>query len=190
MATNVVRKGLNRQWQYFRRLSRSGDILDRTSALAHAVSCLEIGLGALGVASDRKRGVQARLQDAMTQFALRKLPPTTKIKNAFRARNKAVHEHEVLPAEVCQRHISTFHEIWNSMRSHFVTRKHAGHLAASMLEMKQISDVYLFGSLARRNRKYPRDIDLLLLDNGEFSAFGSIYGGTDLAILEEYFDAL
>lgn len=190
MATNVIRKGLNRRWEDIRRLSRSGDEFDRTSALAHAVACLEIGLGAIGIAPDRTLGVQARLQEAIAQLSLRRLPPIMDIKSAFQARNRAVHEHKVPSSKMCQQHISTFHKLWNSMRSTFVTREQAGRLAASILQTPEISKVFLFGSLAHRNRTRPRDIDLLLFDKGEFSAFGAGYARTDLSILEGYFDVL
>jgi hypothetical protein len=76
------------------------------------------------------------------------------------------------------------------MRGYYVTRKRAGHLAATILESAEISEVYLFGSLARLNRRHPRDIDLLIFDHGEFSALGVHYGSTDPVILAEYFDKL
>lgn len=186
MATNIVRKGLNQRWADIRKLSRSNDEFDRTSALAHSVACLEIGLAALGVLPERGRGVQSRLANASRRLGLRDLPTSSETKGAFAARNSAVHEHRVPSREACQKHITTFQKIWHSLRYQFVNREHATRLAESILETTGISHVFLFGSLALRSRGYSHDIDLLLFDDGEFSAFGAGYGGFELAMLEEH----
>src|SRR2546430_13577620 len=190
MATNIVRKGLNQRWTQIRHLSRSDDEFDRTAALAHSVAALEMGLLALGWPKKGTQGVQGRLTEAIPKLSFRDFPASTELSSAFSARNEAVHKHAVPSPKICQKHVVTFQRTWNSLRRNFVTREHAGELAAAVLDKVGITHVFLFGSLAHRSRGQPRDIDLLLFDEGEFSAFGSGYGGIEPAMLEEHLHAL
>lgn len=115
-------------------------------------------------------------------LSMANLPEKIKVMRAIRCRNEAVHEHHVPNPEECKIHLGVLHKVWRELRRTFVTRQQASTLAAKFLEIeldtKAVKNVFLFGSLARGKRD-PRDIDLLIFDNGELSFAATGYGEVD-----------
>jgi predicted nucleotidyltransferase len=64
---------------------------------------------------------------------------------------------------------------WRAIRRLYVTKDTATTLATQALESGAVTHVFLFGSLAR-GRREPRDIDLLLYVDGEYSSLVRRYG--------------
>lgn len=179
---------LESQWPDIRRSARHEDEFHRTTALATAVGCLEVGLAALGISRQGREGVQERLRRA--RFAdFKGAPDGTHLKRAIEARNRAVHNHTVDDINECREHLGTLYKAWCALRQAFVTKSNAAVLATAILETDAVSDVFLFGSLAVPYRaRDPKDIDLLLFDDGEYSSWMSQYPGFGAeALLEEGF---
>jgi hypothetical protein len=155
-------KKLNERWSDIRSAARSPDPFDRTFALSAAVTCVEVGLSAVGVERHHKKeGVQSRLrrweeQNSKSEFA------DKKYRDAFEARNIAIHTHVAPEPKVCQEHVSALSDVWCALRRAYVTKENAAILAEAILDASVATEVFLFGSLARR-RTEPKDIDLLLL---------------------------
>src|SRR5437899_1908286 len=140
-------KKLNERWSDIRSAARSPDPFDRNFALSAAVTCVEVGLSALGIERrDRhdREGVQSRLrrweeQNGKSEFA------AEKYRVAFEARNVASHRHVVPEPKVCQEHISALSDIWRALRRAYVTRETAATLAEAILDAGVATDVFLFG---------------------------------------------
>jgi hypothetical protein len=177
---------LRNRWNDIFRLSKSKDEFERTTALATAVGALEVALTALGVPRDLRQGFQRRLADAKLLPALEDLPAKSDLALAAVARNDAVHAHKVPDPSRCRVFIETLHGVWMALRSLYVTRDRASIFAQQLLEIDVISDVFLFGSLAQ-GHKTPRDIDLLLYDDGELSSVSRGYGWIAESVLDEFF---
>ncbi len=180
-------KKLNERWSDIRSAARSPDPFDRTFALSAAVTCVEVGLSAVGIEKDPKReGVQSRLrrwekQNGKSEFG------DKKYHEAFEARNVASHSHVVAEPKVCQEHISALSDVWRALRRAYVTKETAATLAEAILDASVATDVFLFGSLVRR-RTEPKDIDLLLFDRGDVSALNwGGYSSTDFVLEDELF---
>lgn len=178
---------LEGQWREIKRSAGDDDEFRRTTALATAVGCLEVALAALGISRQGREGVQERLRRA--RFAdFKGAPDGTHLKNAIEARNRAVHNHTVADIAECRQPLGTLHKAWGALRQVFVTKKNAAVLAEAILETGAVSDVFLFGSLAVPYRgRDPKDIDLLLFDDGEYSSWMSQYGLGPETVLEEGF---
>src|SRR5271157_1561196 len=159
---------LERRWRDLRQKAKQLDDFDRTGALASAVSAIEVALTAAGTPRQDREGVQARLRRYTALANRTSVPEQINIMAAIDARNKAIHDHVVPSPDDCERHLLVLHKVWRELRRSFVTRQQAAALAASILQSEGISAVFLFGSLARGKRD-PRDIDLLVLDKGQFS---------------------
>ena len=161
---------LESRWPEIRRSAGSEDEFHRTSALATAVGCLEVGLAALGIQREGREGLQVRLRRA--RFAdFKGAPDAAPLKHAIEARNRAVHNHTVADINDCKEHVGTLYKAWCALRRAFVTKSNAEALAKAILETEAVSDVFLFGSLVAPYRgRDPKDIDLLLFDDGEYSS--------------------
>jgi hypothetical protein len=177
---------LEGQWPEIKRSAGNEDEFHRTTALATAVGCLEVGLAALGIQRQGREGVQERLRRA--RFAdFKGAPDATHLKDAIEARNRSVHDHTVADINECREHIGTLYKAWCALRRAFVTKSNAAALAKAILETGLVSDVFLFGSLVVPYRgRDPKDIDLLLFDDGEYSSRIILYDGPE-AVLEEGF---
>lgn len=176
---------LESQWPEIRRSAGNEDEFHRTTALATAVGCLEVGLAALGISRQGRTGVQERLRRA--RFAdFKGAPDATHLKRAIEARNQAVHNHTVGDINECRKHVGTLYKAWCALRRAFVTKSNAALLAKGILKTEAVIDVFLFGSLVAPYRgRDPKDIDLLLFDNGEYSSWMSQYTGFGPEVLLE-----
>ncbi len=166
---------LESRWPEIRRSAGNEDEFHRTTALATAVGCLEVGLAALDIQRQGREGVQERLRRA--GFAdFKGAPDAARLKHAIEARNRAVHNHTVADINECKEHLGTLYKAWCALRQAFVTKSNAAVLAKAILETEAVSDVFLFGSLVAPYRgRDPKDIDLLLFDDGEYSSWMSQY---------------
>ncbi len=119
---------LESQWPELKRSAGNEDEFHRTTALATAVGCLEIGLAALGIQRQGREGVQERLRRA--GFAdFKGAPGSTLLKSAVEARNQAVHAHTVGDTNECREHLGTLYKAWCALRRAFVTKSNAALLA-------------------------------------------------------------
>jgi predicted nucleotidyltransferase len=177
---------LRNRWSDIFRLSKSKDEFERTTALATAVGALEVALTALGVPRDPRQGFQRRLDESQLLSRLKSAPATPDLRPAIAARNNAIHAHKVPDPKRCRAYIQTLHDVWSALRGLYVTRDRAADFAKRLLGMDIISDVFLFGSLARGHRT-PKDIDLLLYDDGELSSVSRGYGWIAESVLDEFF---
>lgn len=165
---------LESRWSEVRRKARSSDEFDRVASLAAAVGFLEFALTASGVAKKARQGFMARIRDSGIS-GIKGWPSIADFKSAVDARNRAVHENQVPDPQRCSSCFGTFHKAWRTLRRRFVTKKTAADLAYGFVNSQSFSAALLFGSLARSKRD-PKDMDLLLLDHGEISAWASHYG--------------
>ena len=85
-------------------------------------------------------------------------------------RNRATHVDEVPSSLACTEALTVYHDIWKSLRDRTVTITVASEIARKVSQLRDITEVCLFGSLARQE-KSPRDIDLLVCDSGKYSWF-------------------
>ncbi|WP_337288986.1 hypothetical protein [Candidatus Methylomirabilis sp.] len=179
---------LESRWPEIKRSARDEDEFHRTTALATAVGCVEVGLAALGISRQGREGLQERLRRAnFTDF--KGAPDGTHLKNAIEARNRAVHNHTIGDISECRKHVGTLYKAWCALRKVFVTKSNAAKLADAILRTEAVSQVFLFGSLAvPHGVQDPKDIDLLFFDDGEYSWWMSQYPGLGPeALLEEGF---
>jgi hypothetical protein len=181
-------KRLTERWLDVRSAAKSSDPFDRTFALSTAVTCLEVALAALGVERRDREGVQSRIrrwadQNGKPEFC------GDEYRAAFEARNAAIHEqHVVAEPEKCKKHVAALFDVWSAMRRVYVTRDNAATLAEGILDAHVVTDIFLFGSLARR-AKEPKDVDLLLFDEGDVSALNwRGYSSADILVESEFFD--
>lgn len=142
-----------------------------------------MALSAAGVEKKGRQGVQSRIEKSDILTKRRDFLEVTLLKAAIEARNAAAHDHSVPSPEECNKHISTLHAMWSGLRRMFVTKKMASAIAEALTEKKLVNEVFLFGSIAQR-KPDPKDIDLLLFDDGSYSAFGSSYYA-DLGLLSD-----
>lgn len=179
-------KRLNDRWSEIRSAARSADPFDRTFALSAAVTCIEVALAALRIERRDREGVQSRLrrwaeQTAKTEFT------RGEYFEAFEARNAAVHRHVAAEPKICQEHVSALSDVWRAMRRAYVTRENAATVAKAILDANVVTDVFLFGSLARRKSE-PKDIDLLFFDRGDVSTLNwHGYSSADFLLEDELF---
>ena len=110
-------------------------------------------------------------------------PDEARLDSALHARNMAIHEHNVPSERECSEHVRTLDKVWRTLRRMYVTRENASILADALLDEDGVTDVFLFGSLARKSRD-PKDIDLLLYDDGQMSALGVDYWDPELVVDE------
>lgn len=97
------------------------------------------------------------------------MPSLTDLQAAADARNIAVHPPRTVPGpRECVAHALVFFRAWCALQRTFVTTQKAAELASDFRSLGFVYEVFLFGSLAR-GADHPRDIDLLILDDGELS---------------------
>lgn len=153
-------------WTQVRANAESLDNFDRVSSLASAAGRVEEALTASGVTRAGRPGLMKRAQLVAPPSPL--WPSKQELEAAASARNLAVHTREIPSPKECTVHIQVFYRAWCALQEAYVTYEKATELAASLASRPFVHDVFLFGSLARGARS-PRDIDLLILDNGELS---------------------
>ena len=82
----------------------------------------------------------------------------------------------------------TFYRTWCGLRKIFISFQSAGLLADAFLHHPSVNEIFLFGSLARRESN-PQDIDFLLFDDGALSALRDStlreYWGPEIMIEDE-----
>jgi len=182
-------KHLESRWPEIKRWSMSDDELHRTASLATAVGCLEQALTAVGIEAKRhggrSEGLQKRLSRSAFSSTYKKAPDAGRLRAAIEARNSAVHQHVVPDPVACQNHVLTLHKAWCASRRTFVTKESAAALAKAILASEAVSTVFLYGSLAHGSRD-PKDIDLLLFDDGEYSSWQSHYFGAEWILQQEF----
>lgn len=178
---------LQTRWPDIQRLASSHDDFERTTSLAIAVGSLEVALTALGIARDPRQGFLRRLELSGILSRAPGAPSLAEIRTATNARNSAVHNHAVPDRKQCTAHVKTLENGWAAFRRLYVTRKTAATLARHLLDFDVISDVFLFGSLARGHSD-PVDIDLLLYDDGDLSSISSHYGDSTFFVREMMLD--
>jgi predicted nucleotidyltransferase len=160
------------------RFAHGLDELERTTALATSVASLEVALTALGIPKVSKQGFLNRFETSSLISRVKDAPTIAEIKAAVEARNRAVHGQPVPDPKQCVAHAKALFKTWCGLRRLYVTRETAGRLAMEFLASGAVTHVFLFGSLAVRGRKDPKDIDLLLYDDGELSSISRRYRGT------------
>jgi predicted nucleotidyltransferase len=175
------------RWNEFKQRAGAENEFDRTSALLHAVTYVELALKAVGVGK-KNEPVKVRIKKLYSLQSVKGLPMQEKLEQVIDIRNIVAHEHKVPSPQVVKECVSILHKAWHCMRRNFVSRNNAAKLAKTILDSSYISNVFLFGSLTRTSRcRDPRDIDLLLFDAGQFSFYKFGYGDippivTDLLI--------
>ena len=183
-------KKITKRWNSLRLQAQSRDDLSRTAALAVAAKCVEIALTAAGYPPINREGIQARLRRSGV-LETSGLPSKKKIKEAFEARNQAIHSHDAPATNQCRSHLTTFYRTWCGLRKIFVSFQSAKLLADGFLTHPSINEVFLFGSLARKQPN-PKDIDFLLFDDGSLSALKDSnwreYWEPDLMVEDELVD--
>jgi predicted nucleotidyltransferase len=167
----------NHFWMRVKANAESSDKFDRVSSLASAAGSVEEALTASGVPRAGRQGLMKRAQLVAPPSPL--WPSRQELEAAAKARNLAVHTLEIPSSEECISHTQVLYRAWCALQKAFVTYEKAAELAAHLASLTFVHDVFLFGSLAR-GAGFPRDIDLLVLDNGELS-FEFFDYGTPLA---------
>ena len=180
-------------WTRIRRLARSRDEFERSLALGPATASLELALTA---ASLPRHSPQQGLLDRVRKHGLfdrKGWPAEPAFKAALDARNIAAHgghSKKFPDPTALMTHVRTLHQSWRYLRKHFVTKRIAAALAQRIIATRHISQVFLYGSVARAERE-ASDIDLLILDDGELSfgvqSMGVQYG---MSASEYLLDAL
>jgi predicted nucleotidyltransferase len=153
----------NRRWRLFERNARSPNDFKRMTALLGAFGSLELALSASGVRSPHSKETRERAADGAQDW-----PDPDHVEAAARARHAAVHSLKMPDTHVCLAHLTVVFQAWLSLRNRFVTKQNAALLARQLLQHRSSKHVLLFGSLARDHE--PRDVDLLVLDDGDLSA--------------------
>jgi predicted nucleotidyltransferase len=157
----------DKYWLWIREQAGSRNRFERVGALANAVGSLELAMIASGLNPKRRKSV------SRTKYV--GWPQKVELETAYLVRHQAVHNLKVPEPKDCRLHVGTFYEAWQALRRRFVTIENAAQLAKQFLARRHISGVFLFGSLARQWQK-PRDIDLLIVDDGTLSWRWSRYG--------------
>lgn len=62
----------------------------------------------------------------------------------------------------------SYYEAWSCLSAKFITEENSLAIASRLRTSPHIEEIILFGSLARKDSN-PRDIDLMILDNGYYS---------------------
>ncbi|MDQ1240206.1 MAG: hypothetical protein QG577_2392 [Thermodesulfobacteriota bacterium] len=165
---------LEEQWPRISELACSRDSFDRTTALARAVSAIEQALIAVDIESGKRIGVTHRLKEWASSTKSKRIPSISMLVKAVEFRNQAIHENEPPEAYQTAEAVSILNEAWRCMRKSFVTKKKAIDIGMAILDSGAGTDVFLYGSLARGSKE-PKDIDLLVFDNGDLSFLGLSY---------------
>lgn len=168
------------QWKNIKRRSRSADDFERLGSLAAATACTEVALTALGIEKLDREGPVSRLRRSGL-VGSKHFPALDEIDAAVKSRHFAAHEFRAAPPEECEKHIRTLSKTWCALRGAFVTKAKAAQLAKQLLTAERLTEVFLFGSLAR-GKKEPKDIDLLIYDDGDISFLRSEYGASSMSI--------
>jgi predicted nucleotidyltransferase len=167
----------DRQWKWIHQQALSSNEFERVGALATAAGTLEVAFTAVGLDFSQRGQAGPAAQDA-------EWPAANQLEAALVARHRGVHNLTIPTPDQCMTHIGVLYQAWRALRRQFVTKANAAQIAAEFLARRDISDVMLFGSLAR-GYPNPADIDLLILDNGELSSPWSEYGTLEVASLLE-----
>ena len=175
----------NHFWTRVQANAESSDKFDRVSSLASAAGSVEEALTASGVTPAGRQGLMWRAQQVAPPSPL--WPSKQELEAAAGARNLAVHTLETPNPKECTAHIKILYRAWCALQNTFVTYQKAAELAAQLASRPFVHDVLLFGSLAR-GASFPRDIDLLILDNGELSFEFFDYGAPRVEALLEAAD--
>jgi hypothetical protein len=171
------------RWKICLQKAKSIDDFERFDALSWAVTQLELAAKATSTSGKKRSEGLADwimracpLEQESSGFNLKRFVRELQLTAATQARNAATHEHRVPPASECRSHVETLRTAWLVLQKSFVSRDSAGDVAQRFLAKPGVSDVFLFGSLAHvRRKKKPWDIDLLIMDNGEYSLFAPAY---------------
>lgn len=172
-------------WRRIEANAKSPDGFERVASLATAAGSVEEALTASGVPRKGREGLASRAKQVTSFSPL--WPSWQELQAAANARNTAVHTRIVPRPAECASHTLILYRAWCALQSAFVTRKKAAELATDLLSLDFVRDVLLFGSLTRRT-SFPRDVDLLVLDDGELSFQFYDYGERKVESLLESAD--
>ena len=172
-------------WPRIGKFSNSADEFERSFALVRATASLESALTAAGF--PRHSPNQGLLDRVVRHglFGRKGWPAERPFRAALDARNTAAHGgrgRKLAGPRACKAHVGILHQAWRYLRKQFVTKRTAANLAQRILENRRSTHVFLYGSLARAERE-AKDIDLLILDDGELST-GVQYGNASEYLLD------
>ena len=156
-------------WPYLIERASSSDRDTRQSAVIRAYSWLEHALEASGLSAKSRKSIADRLLMASERGSLDSGLSLQVLREAIRVRHVAAHGDSVPSSAVCTSAVASLSTAWSDLRRTYVTVGQALNLAAGIASAGGVSNVLLFGSLARSSTD-PGDIDLLALDDGRYSS--------------------
>lgn len=140
---------------------------DRAHALLRSCARLEHALAAHRIDTS-KVGLAQGLESARAQGLLPDSIPLDEVKRARRARNGVAHGRAVPEREQCVGHILSLFKTWVFLQEEFLRASVVEEILLVLKGCSGIEHVLIFGSYARRD-PYPKDVDILLLDDGRHS---------------------
>lgn len=181
MQPTSQRPAQERGWPYLLHCASESDRDLRKISLVRGYAWVEHALEASGLSKQGGGSVAKRLLAAQRTGNLGPSLREAEIREAISLRHRAAHEDTIPAQSDCEKAIRTLAGVWIYLREAFVVLAKACDVATRFLTIHGILEVCLYGSLSRRATA-PRDIDLLVFDDGSYS--DEIAGGTLAAYID------
>lgn len=154
-------------WTHLYELAQANERELRQISLIRAYSWVEHALGAVGLRRGRDP-VSKLLYQAYEREYFSVGLRIEAVRKAIQTRHLAAHMDTVPKLEDCLEAVKVLCDVWECLRNHYVTISNAATIAQKIFSKEGILSVSIFGSLARGESE-PKDIDLLVLDDGRYS---------------------